>query len=212
MDTELNAIMSQLLGEMQQLNRTIGKTGTGGAAAADQATTQFGNLLNKGMSKVFERAGKVAEEEAKKAARAAERNAGPHRASDVKTAGDKAGAAAFSAHVGKINNASIALNQSLTNLGKSFVSIHKNIMAGDTGTSKYAEMTATAAQGALSVASAFGKLNPVVGLAAQALIKFAVAAAKQGDDQFKVYQKLQEAGASTADDLDGVNDMKQRKS
>lgn len=208
MDTELNAIMNQLLGEMQQLNRTIGKTGaSGAAAAADQSTTQFGNLLNKGMSKVFDRAGKAAEDAAKKAARAAERNAGPHRASDVKAAGDKAGVAAFSAHVEKIGSTSKALHQSLVNLGKSLGSVHANIMKGDTGTAKYAEMTATAAQGALSVAGAFGKLNPVVGLAAQALIKFAVAAAKQGDDQFKVYQQLQEAGASTADDLDGVNDM-----
>ena len=141
-------------------------------------------------------------------------DAGPARPQDLKSAARTAGSAASVKAVGKWNNILSQGSGLLLNFGKNIGDLNSQLYKGAEGLSPFADTAGTMIRGIGTITKTFFKLNPVAGLAVDALTSLTAGAlkvaAKQGDPEFKAYKALSELGATTAEGEQGVFKWGQR--
>ena len=103
-----------------------------------------------------------------------------------------------------VKNYTANLNNSLKGLGNTALKLAENLKDGADGASVFNDSLEATAEAANQYVQKWGTLGKILGGAAVAAAKYAVAANKQGDALYKSYQDLTRFGQGTARGMDDV--------
>jgi murein DD-endopeptidase MepM/ murein hydrolase activator NlpD len=227
-DADLNALIEQIRAQAEAINRltvALGGTAAGNAdlsrtitasgklqqraldrIAKSQADSQkqLDSGINRMMSGVMKSMGQT-RQAAQDASVKAAKNAAGGPLSKAETA--KARQSGADKHFHKLGVASLAASAGLEALGRNALILGKKLGAGEAGAGDFA----SAISDTVSAVTKYTKWLPgwgrAISIATDYTVKYAAAAAKQGDKQYRVFEQLQQSGAATTGGLTEVNTM-----
>jgi murein DD-endopeptidase MepM/ murein hydrolase activator NlpD/predicted chitinase len=227
-DADLNALIEQIRAQAEAINRltvTLGGTAAGNADLSRTITAssklqqraldriaksqsdsqkQLDSGINRMMSGVMKSMGQT-RQAAQDASVKAAKNAAGGPLSKAETA--KARRAGADKHFHKLGVASLAASAGLDALAKNALILGKKLGAGEAGAGDFA----SAISDTVSAVTKYTKWLPgwgrAISIATEYTVKYAAAAAKQGDKQYRVFEQLQQSGAATTGGLTEVNTM-----
>jgi hypothetical protein len=165
--------------------------------------------LGDGATKMFKDAGRKAEEEAVRQARAASQAAKQRDLTKDEAEAVRLGARAK--HDKITQNKAMAASNALGELGTIAVKLGGQLYKGMEGMSGFAQATDSAVSTVAKFASAIGgPVTLAVSALAVGLSKYATAAVAQSDKLYKAHKDMAQSGAAASDGIQGVYDMMQQ--